>query len=57
LSYIIEKAGGKSSNGDRRILDIMPQELHERSPLFIGSKHMMEELEEHLNGTTVVKPD
>jgi fructose-1,6-bisphosphatase I len=57
LSYIIEKAGGKSSNGDRRILDILPHELHERSPLFIGSKNMMEELEEHLNGTTVVKPD
>jgi len=36
-----------------RILDIQPTALHERSPLFIGSKTMMEELEGHLDGTFV----
>jgi fructose-1,6-bisphosphatase I len=53
LAFIIERAGGKSSNGNVRILDIQPNALHERSPLFIGSKTMMEELEGHLDGTLV----
>lgn len=50
LAFIIEKAGGKATNGKSRILDIQPVELHERSPLFIGSRNMMEELEGHLSG-------
>lgn len=45
LAYIIEKAGGKATNGTQRILDIKPTELHQRSSLFIGSMKMMEELE------------
>lgn len=52
LAFIIEKAGGKSTNGISKILDLQPTELHQRSPLFIGSKNMMEELEEHLSGHT-----
>lgn len=52
LAFIIEKAGGKSTNGISRILDLQPKELHQRSPLFIGSKNMMEELETHLSGST-----
>lgn len=38
LAFIVEHAGGKSSDGRRRTLDIVPQSLHERAPLFIGSK-------------------
>jgi fructose-1,6-bisphosphatase I len=38
LSYIIEQAGGRSSNGKERILDIKPGSLHQRTPLFIGSE-------------------
>jgi len=45
FAFIIEVAGGKATNGKERILDVVPVELHERSPLFIGSKGMMEELE------------
>lgn len=45
LAYIIERAGGKATNGTQRILDIKPTELHQRSALFIGSMKMMEELE------------
>lgn len=37
LAYIVENAGGAASNGRRRILDIQPGSLHERSPLFVGS--------------------
>ncbi len=38
LALIVEEAGGMATDGKRRILDIEPQELHERVPLFIGSK-------------------
>ncbi len=38
LSFICEQAGGAASNGVERILDIQPSELHQRVPLFIGSK-------------------
>ena len=48
FAFIIEVAGGKATNGVQRILDIQPTELHQRSPLFIGSKGMMDELEGHL---------
>ncbi|MDQ6815410.1 MAG: class 1 fructose-bisphosphatase [Bacteroidota bacterium] len=48
LAYIIEKAGGKATNGKQRILDVKPTELHERSSLFIGSIKMMEELETYI---------
>jgi fructose-1,6-bisphosphatase I len=50
LAFIIERAGGKSTTGISQVLDVQPTELHQRSPLFIGSKNMMEELEEHLSG-------
>jgi fructose-1,6-bisphosphatase I len=45
FAFIIEVAGGKAVNGKERILDLTPSELHQRSPLFIGSKAMVEELE------------
>ncbi len=46
FAYIIEVAGGKATDGKVRILDKQPTELHERTPFFIGSIKMMEELEE-----------
>ncbi len=46
FAFIVEKAGGKATNGTQRILDIVPTEVHQRTPLFIGSKLMMEELEQ-----------
>ena len=45
FAFIVEKAGGKATNGEKRILDIQPTELHQRTPFFIGSKKMMKELE------------
>lgn len=45
LSFIIEQAGGKACDGSRRIMDIQPNELHQRVPLFIGSKKMVERAE------------
>jgi len=48
FAFIIEVAGGKATNGTQRILDVVPEKLHQRSTLFIGSKGMMEELETFL---------
>ncbi|CAN5721165.1 class 1 fructose-bisphosphatase [soil metagenome] len=45
FAFIIEVAGGKATNGKERILDLQPTELHQRTPIFIGSKAMVEELE------------
>ncbi len=37
LAFIVEQAGGKSSNGTRRTMEIEPKSPHERCPVFIGS--------------------
>jgi fructose-1,6-bisphosphatase I len=48
FAFIVEMAGGKATNGVQRILDVQPDELHQRSPFFVGSREMMEELETYL---------
>lgn len=48
MSFIVEQAGGKGSDGHRRILDIQPQEIHQRVPLFIGSVEEVEKVEKFL---------
>lgn len=45
LAFIVEQAGGKASDGNQRILEIKPAELHQRCPYFVGSKNMVEEIE------------
>ncbi len=50
FAFITEVAGGKATDGSRRILDIQPTDLHQRSPFFVGSRLMMEELEGYMNG-------
>ncbi|MBE2257014.1 MAG: class 1 fructose-bisphosphatase [Ignavibacteria bacterium] len=49
LSYIVEQAGGRSSNGKQRIMEIKPESLHQRVPLFIGSEDDVLEAEKFLN--------
>ena len=44
VAYIIESAGGLSSNGDVSILDLSPDTLHARTPLYVGNKDLIEEL-------------
>ena len=46
LAFLAEQAGGKASNGRERILDIYPDKLHCRTPLFIGSKKDVEAVEQ-----------
>lgn len=43
FAFIMEVAGGKASNGNVRIVDIEPTDLHQRTPVFIGSKNMVDE--------------
>ncbi len=38
MSFIVEQAGGAATNGSERILDIQPTGLHQRVPVFLGSK-------------------
>ncbi|XP_021289402.1 fructose-1,6-bisphosphatase, chloroplastic [Herrania umbratica] len=48
MSFIVEQAGGKGSDGHQRILDIQPVDIHQRVPLYIGSTEEVEKLEKYL---------
>lgn len=50
LAFIVEQAGGAASNGKQRIMEINPTELHQRTPLFIGSKSDVELADSMLGG-------
>jgi fructose-1,6-bisphosphatase I len=50
LGLIVEQAGGAVSNGRQRVLDIEPTDLHQRTPLIIGSHDDVKEAEEFLQG-------
>jgi fructose-1,6-bisphosphatase I len=45
LAFLAEQAGGRATDGQRRILDIQPESLHQRSPFYVGSKNMVEKAE------------
>lgn len=38
LAFICEQAGGAATNGTERLMEVVPNELHQRSPLYIGSR-------------------
>ncbi len=48
MSFIIEQAGGQATDGCQHILDIKPEELHERSAIYIGSRDMVNKAMEFL---------
>ena len=37
MAFLVEEAGGKATDGKIRLLEKIPQKLHERTPIFIGS--------------------
>ncbi len=45
VAFLAEQAGGKASDGFRRTMEIQPESLHQRTPLIVGSKHMVEKAE------------
>jgi fructose-1,6-bisphosphatase I len=56
MAYLIEQAGGKASDGLNRILDLPVTSLHQRSPIFIGSKAMVEQAEAYMAEFSPVTP-
>jgi fructose-1,6-bisphosphatase I len=48
LAWIAEQAGGYASDGERAILEIQPTSLHQRVPLFIGDKKLVQTAEEFI---------
>ncbi|MCK6622181.1 MAG: class 1 fructose-bisphosphatase [Calditrichaceae bacterium] len=50
LAFIVEQAGGKATDGRRRILDIPPDNLHQHTPLILGSKDDVETAMEFIQG-------
>ena len=48
LAFLAEQAGGYASDGRKPILDITPTSLHERTPLFIGNRALVEKAEEFI---------
>lgn len=50
LSYIMTEAGGAATNGEIPILDISPKSIHQRTPIFLGSKDDVDEFLKIANG-------
>ena len=48
IAFLAEQAGGWASDGYKRILEIKPKELHQRVPIFVGSKNMVAKAEEFM---------
>ena len=44
MAFLVEQAGGLASNGETRIMDLLPTKLHERVAVVLGSKHEVERL-------------
>ena len=49
MAFLVEQAGGKATTGTQRIMEIQPENLHQRTPLIIGSVEMVEHVERLLN--------
>ncbi len=48
MAFIVEEAGGRASNGKTRILEVKPEKLHQRIPIFIGSEEDVLKVEEFM---------
>jgi fructose-1,6-bisphosphatase I len=52
LAFVVEQAGGAAYDGAHRVMDVQPTELHQRTPLYIGSKREVDLATELLSGVT-----
>jgi fructose-1,6-bisphosphatase I len=50
LAFIVKEAGGAATDGTRDIMEIQPDELHQRTPLFIGSREEIDQAAAMLGG-------
>lgn len=44
LAFIAEQSGGIATNGEQRVLEIQPTEFHQRTPFYLGSRKLVEEV-------------
>ena len=44
MSWIIEQAGGMSTTGRQRVMDLIPEQVHERTHVFMGSRNDVQEI-------------
>ncbi|KAL4347036.1 hypothetical protein GQ457_17G006900 [Hibiscus cannabinus] len=49
MSFLIEQAGGIAIDGEQRILDIIPEQVHQRTPIFLGSPDEVQKLQKYLS--------
>lgn len=54
MSFIVEAAGGVGHTGNVRVLDVQPSKLHQRVPIYIGSKNMVHKALEFVNAKEAV---
>ena len=57
MAYLIEQAGGRATDGYRRILDLKVTSLHQRSAIFIGSENMVLKAEELMRQFSPLTPE
>ena len=48
MAFIVEQAGGRATNGKQRIMEIQPEKLHQRVPVFIGSEEDVKMVEKFM---------
>ncbi|XP_012272608.1 fructose-1,6-bisphosphatase 1 [Orussus abietinus] len=48
MAYIVQNAGGRATNGQIDILDIVPTDIHQRSPIFLGSSEDVQDVLENI---------
>lgn len=56
MAFLVEAAGGMATTGTQRILDIEPEELHQRVPIFIGSQGLVEKAVEFVGEGVAALP-
>ena len=49
IAFIAEQSGALAVDGERRIMEIQPEALHQRVPLYVGSRNMVLKVQEFLN--------
>jgi fructose-1,6-bisphosphatase I len=50
IAYIVERAGGAATDGEVDILDVEPDGVHDRVPLYVGNEELVERLKGALDG-------
>ena len=51
MAFIVEQAGGAATDGRSRLMDVKPEKLHQRVPVFLGSKNEVERVTRYHHDT------